>query len=207
MRPTIILSKPDVMIAKCSERDVTPMWSAPDTMETARLIGERIRPEHLEEFYRLHRDPRVMKTLSVDGEPLPDEQSQQSLQRQIDRWEHEGLGLWIWHDREDGHFVGRGGLQRDPETGIELGYAVMADDWGKGYATEIGAASLRVGFEDLGLTEIVCFTLPVNIASQRVMQKLGFVYEHDFVHAGLPHVFYRLTAEQWRAAQGDPASA
>jgi RimJ/RimL family protein N-acetyltransferase len=183
------------------------MRPAPDTVQTDRLIGERIRPEHLEELYRLHRDPRVMKTLSVDGNPLSDEQSQQLLQRQLGRWEREGLGLWVWHDREDGHFVGRGGLQRDPESGVELAYAVMADDWGKGYATELGAASLQVGFEDLGLPEIVCFTLPVNIGSQRVMQKLGFVYERDFVHAGLPHVFYRLTAEQWRASQGQRAGA
>lgn len=169
----------------------------PETVQTARLIGTRIRPEHLDDLYQLYRDPRVMKTLSVDGLPFPDEQTQQSLRRQLDRWEHEGLGLWAWHDREDGHFVGRGGLQRDEETGIELAYAVVADDWRKGFAAEIGAASLEIGFAQLGLAEIVCFTLPTNIASRRTMEKLGFVYERDFVHAGLPHVFYRLTAERW----------
>jgi ribosomal-protein-alanine N-acetyltransferase len=179
---------------------------APDTVQTARLIGERIRPDHLEDFYRLQRDPRVMKTLSVDGNPLSDEQSRQVLQRQIDRWERNGLGLWVWHDREDGHFVGRGGLQHDAEVGVELAYAVMADDWGKGYATEIGEASLRIGFTQIQLPEIVCFTLPINIGSQRVMQKLGFVYERDFVHAGLPHVFYRLTAEQWGAGREEARS-
>jgi RimJ/RimL family protein N-acetyltransferase len=52
-----------------------------------------------------------------------------------------------------------------------------------------------VAFEDLGLIDVVCFTLPANRASRRVMEKAGFEYERDVVHAGSPHVLYRITAK------------
>jgi [ribosomal protein S5]-alanine N-acetyltransferase len=179
---------------------------APDILETARLVGARIRPDHLDDIYRLHRDPRVMKTLSADGLPLPDERTRQGLERQVAHWAREGFGLYVWRARDDGRFVGRAGLQRHTDTEVELAYATMADEWGKGFATEASAAILGVGFERLTLPDIVCFTLTTNLASQRVMQKLGFVYERDIVHAGLPHVFYRLTAEAWGTGMGRAAS-
>jgi ribosomal-protein-alanine N-acetyltransferase len=86
---------------------------------------------------------------------------------------------------------------------IELGYALLPEFWGKGLATEMAKATVAVGFEQLALPELVCFTLVTNEASQRVMEKAGFRYERDFVHVGLPHMFYRLTAAQWKEAMGE----
>ncbi len=57
------------------------------------------------------------------------------------------------------------------------------------------------------MTEVVCFTLTTNRASQRVMEKAGFEYERDIVHAGLPHVFYRITASGWKGRGGDLRSS
>jgi RimJ/RimL family protein N-acetyltransferase len=54
---------------------------------------------------------------------------------------------------------------------------------------------------------VVCFTLTTNRASQRVMEKAGFEYERDIVHAGLPHVFYRITASGWKGRGGDLRSS
>jgi len=64
----------------------------------------------------------------------------------------------------------------------------------RGFATEIAAASVDVGFGHLGFRDIVSWTLPTNLASRRVMEKLGFRHERDFEFAGLPHRFYRLVA-------------
>jgi ribosomal-protein-alanine N-acetyltransferase len=80
---------------------------------------------------------------------------------------------------------------------VGLAYAVVSSRFGQGYATEMAAASLDVGFNSLGFSEIDSWTLPVNRASQRVMEKLGFRYSHDFEFAGLPHRYYRLTADDW----------
>jgi RimJ/RimL family protein N-acetyltransferase len=75
---------------------------------------------------------------------------------------------------------------------VEVGWFFASEVWGRGYATEIGREALRVGFEVLELDEVVAFTTPANGASRAVMAKLGMTYERDIVHAGLPHVLYRL---------------
>ena len=77
---------------------------------------------------------------------------------------------------------------------VEVGWTVAPDRWGEGLATELGAASIAQAFGELGLADVVAFTLHDNVASRRVMDKLGFVYERDIVHAALPHVFYRLAS-------------
>ncbi len=83
---------------------------------------------------------------------------------------------------------------------IMLLYALMPQYWGKGRATEMSRAILDEDFERIGIPNVVAFTLPTNQASRRVMEKLGFQYERDFIHAALPHVLYRLSVEQWRKA-------
>lgn len=178
---------------------------------TDRLTGERLRAEHLEDLCRLHRDPRVMATLSADG-TVPrdvDSQTEKALARNLEHWERHGFGLWLFRDKQDGRFVGRGGLRRitlDEREEVELAYALGSEFWGRGLATEIALASVAIGFERLDLDDLVCFTLTTNLASQRVMQKAGFRYERDMVHVGLRHVLYRLRAVEWRnGAQNQPA--
>ena len=61
---------------------------------------------------------------------------------------------------------------------------------------------MAVGFERLGLDDVVAFTLPTNRGSWRVMEKTGFEYERDVVHAGLPHVLYRITTSEWKRDAG-----
>ena len=74
---------------------------------------------------------------------------------------------------------------------VELGYRVAAARWGQGISTEMAEALVGVAREPLGLEEIVAFTLPYNVASRRVMEKVGFRYERDIEWAALAHVLYR----------------
>jgi RimJ/RimL family protein N-acetyltransferase len=113
----------------------------------------------------------------------------------LDHWQQVGFGLWMWFSKTDGRFVGRGGVRPifvEGHDEIEIAYALMPEFWNQGLATEIAAASVKVAFDELGLAELVCFTLPTNIASRRVMEKCGFALERDIVWKDLPHVFYRL---------------
>jgi ribosomal-protein-alanine N-acetyltransferase len=171
-----------------------------EAFRTERLIAERLRDEHFDELRRMHRDPRVTATLGPPGAPdglLSDEETRQFLRRHLDHWNRYGYGLWAFRDRTDGRFVGRAGLYNTHVGGndeVELAYALMAEYWNRGLATEMAGAILSVAFERLGIEELVCFTLTTNRASQRVMEKAGFEYERDVVHAGQPHVLYRVTA-------------
>jgi RimJ/RimL family protein N-acetyltransferase len=139
---------------------------------TPRLRGERIGPEHQD----------ALDALVPWAE---------SAAEHADRWEREGFGYWVFYDGQTGAAVGRGGLGSS-EFGVEVGWAVGPDQRGRGYATEIGAAAIGVAFDLMGLTSVVAYTEPDNDASRRVMDKLGFEYEREVEHAGLPHVLYRL---------------
>jgi [ribosomal protein S5]-alanine N-acetyltransferase len=168
---------------------------APEHFTTARLIAHRIALHHRDDIHRLHSDPRVMKTLSADGKIMSPEATDRHLQRCVDHWQQHDFGLWVFCERADGQFVGRGGLmsyQVDGADVVGLAYAVLADYWGQGLATEMAAASLRIGFEQLGCAAIASWTLPINKASQRVMERLGMRYQRDITFAGLPHLLYRL---------------
>ena len=172
---------------------------------TARMVAEAITPSHFPNIHRLHTDPLVMKTLSADGKPLSEEATKQSIRQAETHWREQGFGLWVFHRKSDDEFIGRGGLkvyEIDGNEVIGLAYAVMSGFWNRGFATEVAAASLDVGFGQLGFSEIGSWTLPVNRASQRVMEKLGFKYERDFEFAGLPHRFYRLATGDWKAYHG-----
>jgi ribosomal-protein-alanine N-acetyltransferase len=165
---------------------------APAVIETPRLRGERIGPEHQSALAALHGDPRVGATLGGTETP---EQVAAGIDRFRRKWAEQGFGYWLFRERSTGEPVGRGGLGRAHVAGrdeVELGWAVISERWGQGYGTEIGAAAIEVAFGPLGLAEVVAFTLPDNLASQRVMEKLGFSYEREIVWADLPHVLYRL---------------
>jgi [ribosomal protein S5]-alanine N-acetyltransferase len=175
-----------------------------DTFTTARLIAMRRSAVDYDDLRRLHQDPQAMATLSADGRPLTAEQTRASLRSSLEHWERHGFGVWTFRGRADGAFVGYCGLRRgvvDGRDEVELLYALLPAYWGRGLATEMAAATLEVGFRHLGLAEVISYTLTTNHASRRVMEKAGFSYEREFVHVGLPHVLYRLIADEWRAKQ------
>lgn len=168
---------------------------------TERLVASRIEARHFDDICRLHSDRRVMQTLSADGEPLSDENTRASIAAAESRWEKHGFGFWALHSRIDGQFVGRAGLKRytlDDLGGRQemgLAYAVMSEFWNRGYATEMACHIVRIGFDVLGLSNIASWTLPQNTTSQRVLEKLGFRHETDFIFAGLAHRFFNLRPE------------
>jgi RimJ/RimL family protein N-acetyltransferase len=178
------------------------MISSIDTFGTERLTAERLRPEHLCDYVRLFQDVRVMATLSPDGKPLPAQEVARWLQLSLDQWDRHHCGFWAIRTKEGNRFVGRAGLKNVDMLGkneVELAYALLPEFWGQGLATEISTAILELAFKTIGLAEVVCFTLTTNLASQRVMEKVGFQFERAGMHADLPHVFYRLTSAQFSA--------
>lgn len=166
-----------------------------DSFRTRRMSAVRLRADHFEELCGLYADERVMATLG--GVRTPDA-TRIFLEAVIQHWEDHAFGFWIFHDTVSGELVGRGELRRLEIEGtreVEVAYAVVADRWGQEFATEMAEAAVDVALRILKLTSVVAFTLPSNKASRRVMEKIGFSYEREFVYADLPHVLYRLTAE------------
>lgn len=168
-----------------------------ERVETPRLLCERLRIEHLPEISPLLCDPRVSEWLWPHGPPT--EQDLVDGTRQKERhWARFGFGLWVLRDKQTEEAVGWGGLQWTYVAEldeVEVAWAITPERWRQGLATELAEASIASAFGALGLREIIAFTLPHNVASRRVMEKSGFVYERDIVHALLPHVLYRRRAD------------
>jgi ribosomal-protein-alanine N-acetyltransferase len=168
-------------------------------IETARLLLTRIVSNDFDDLHVLHANARVMATL---GGVRSLQESRRVLDALMAHWEQHGFGYWMARELASGRFVGRGGLRRvelEDRLEVEVGYACMPAFWGHGLATELARESARVAFEQLAVAELVCFTLPTNLASRRVMEKVGFRHVGDTIWAERPHVLYRLSSAEWRA--------
>ena len=110
--------------------------------------------------------------------------------KKVAHWVAHGFGMSLAFS--EGRCVGRSVVQHSLVDGrgeVEIGWAVARDMWGRGIATDLGRHALGAA-TDAGVERIVAFTRTDNVASRRVMEKLGLAYERDFVHAGLAHVLY-----------------
>jgi RimJ/RimL family protein N-acetyltransferase len=145
-------------------------------LETERLRLRPLRPDDLDCLARWNADPRWYRFLS--GEPMTREQAEATVARYLAHWDRHGFGQWIAEDRQTGEPVGRIGLtfHRAWPSDPEVGWALDPTRWGSGLATEGGGAALRYGFDVLGFPRIVSITTEENLASRRVMEKLGLRY-------------------------------
>jgi len=173
------------------------------SLQTPRLLLRPWLPADLEPFARLNADPRVMEHLPG---ALSREQSDALAGRIAAHFTERGFGLWALEVPGVARFVGFVGLSVPRfETAftpcVEVGWRLAAEHWGRGYATEAARAALAFGFDGLGLTEIVSFTVPANLRSRAVMERIGMTRDpgEDFEHPSLPpshplrrHVLYRL---------------
>ena len=169
-----------------------------EELERGPLRFERIRVAHARELEPLSLDPRVWRTLQDPREPPPTSRDVwRNAERKDAHWELHGFGQWLLREHKDGLVVGRGGLQYTEATGfreVEIGWAVLPERWGRGYATELAVAAIEAAFSGLGLASVIAYTQLHNHASRRVMEKAGFHYESDLLYEELAHVVYRLHA-------------
>ena len=162
-----------------------------ELIETKRLKGEKINQSHWKLWLELGVNLKVMATL---GGIWSDQQAQVKMNWNGEQWKQYGHGQWMFFEKNTGLFVGRGGIRRvlvKSQEEVELGYVLMSEYWGKELAVEIGEKALSIAFDQFHYSSVVGYALVENQPSQRVMQKLGFIFEDNLVKAGKPHVLYR----------------
>lgn len=138
----------------------------------------------------LDSDPEVMRYVgSPAGVKAPEETLERVRQRIAA--DHGGLGFWRVEDRADATFFGLGALIRMP-TGadVELAYRLARRAWGRGIASEAGAALVDYAFRTLDLPRVVAVTYPENQPSQRVLDRLGFSRQGEIDYKGVRATFY-----------------
>ena len=180
-------------------------------LRTERLVLREWRDADLDPLARLNGDPAVMEHFPA---PMTFEESRHLVATVRRRWHQDGVGWWALELLATGEFIGFVGLARPRfeapfMPAVEVGWRIAREHWGNGYAPEGARAALRYGFEELALDQIVSFTVPANVSSRRVMEKIGMQHDPtgDFEHPALepgdrlrPHVLYRLAAVRWRAS-------
>lgn len=162
-------------------------------IETARLHLRAFTPNDLDDLCRIFGDPEVMRYIS-GGKPRPREETEKGLLRTIEGWKKRGFGLWALTQKEHERVIGYCGLMPlEDTTEIEVAYGLAKSEWGRGFASEAAHASLRFGFEELKLERIVAVVNPENLASKRVLEKLGMVHTKNGHYYGAELMYYEMS--------------
>ncbi|HEX4214790.1 MAG TPA: GNAT family N-acetyltransferase [Candidatus Dormibacteraeota bacterium] len=179
---------------------------APAELETDRLRLRPWRAGDLPAFTRIRRDADVARYLG-DGEPPSEAACECYLEDRMRRWLEHGVDAWAVELKETGQLAGWVGLtvpERRPGSCLEIGWVLGRGHWGRGLATEAARECLRCGFDDLHEPAIGARHHIDNVASARVMGRLGMTVTGDEVDRGRRYRVcgHQITSEQWRRSPG-----
>ena len=144
-------------------------------MTSQRLTYRPVSPALLDEFHRLVQDEHVRRFL-MDGTLFPREWSVARAQDSECLFERRGVGIWLTFERQTGCLVGFCGFLELPsaQTEPQLVYALFERFTGAGYATEMAAAAVEHARRQPAFERIIASVDEENVASKRVLEKLGF---------------------------------
>lgn len=155
------------------------------TIITSRLVLRPLTEADIDPLHRIFGEEGMLRYFPVTAPPARERIARMVL-GQREHWEQHGYGLWAVTSHGTGELMGRSGLQYLPETSeTEIDFVLGKRFWGQGFATEAGRAGLRYGFEEFGLECIVGIVHPGNLASQRVLEKLGMQRESRAQYFGM----------------------
>lgn len=168
------------------------------TLETDRLLLRPLREHDLDAYTAMMQTPEVRASLHLP-EGYGREEAWQQMAAFAGQWVLRNHGQWALEEKSTGTFVGRAGPhrpEREDWPGIEIGWSLHPEHWGRGYATEAGRAAIDWVFANHDVDELFSLILHANTASQGVAKRLGFTLDHDRVlkaFPSAPHGVWKLT--------------
>jgi RimJ/RimL family protein N-acetyltransferase len=173
-------------------------------IETERLVLRQWRSTDYEPFALINADFRVMEYFP---KLLTLEETMVCIERIVKHINDHGFGLFACELKSTGKFLGFVGLSiptfEAPFTPcVEIGWRLAYQYWGNGYATEAAKAVLKFGFETVRLNEILSWTVPKNMKSRKIMEKIGMKqdetagFNHPRIALDNPlsfHILYRIS--------------
>ena len=163
--------------------------------ETERLYVRHYTKADADNFYRLNGDPVVMQYIR---EPKSRAACDLFLLQTIEYYQQKPqMGRWAMLTKKDDLFVGSFAvIPVENSPNIQLGYALLPEQWGKGYATESTIGGIQYAFEKMGLDKIYAITQIPNIASQKVLLKCGFTQLPNIIENGKELCYFELAKSQ-----------
>lgn len=170
-------------------------------LETGRLILRPIRPEDFEGWAAFMADPEQARFI---GGPQPRAAAFRGFLTMAGAWAMQGFSMFSVVEKASGRWVGRlGPWQPEGWPGTEVGWGILREFEGRGYATEGATAAIDWAFGTLGWTEVIHCIDPENVASQGVARRLG---SRPLRRTNLPPPFedavvdvWGQTRDEWRA--------
>lgn len=174
-------------------------------IETKNLILREIRESDLEGMFQLDSNKEVHKHLG--NKPITTKQQAEEMIASIRlQYEERGIGRFAAIEKSSGSFIGWSGLRLNQgekeivngfDKFIDIGYRFIPDFWGKGYATESSFATLEYGFKEMNYDVIYGAAEIANIASNKVLQKIGLQFSNKFMYEGIKCNWYQLKKENY----------
>ena len=165
--------------------------------ETDRLILRELVASDAEGLFAIDSDPDVHRYLG--NNPVKSmEQIKDVIQFIRNQYVENGIGRWAMIEKTTHNFVGWAGLKliKEPTNHhcnyYDLGYRLHKNYWGKGFATEAAKASVDYGINQLNLKDIYGIADVNNVASKKVLEKVGLKFIETFNLEGTPHSWFHL---------------
>lgn len=147
-------------------------------IETKRTILRKFVEDDIEAVYEFNSNKEVQK---FTGDELITSLAQaRVLITQVSQKDYDdyGYGRWALYYKPDRKVIGFAGLKYLPEIGeTDIGFRFLPAYWGKGLATEVSVEIIKYGFDTLGLDKIIGIAMPENIASCKVLKKIGLTFD------------------------------
>jgi RimJ/RimL family protein N-acetyltransferase len=163
--------------------------AAVPTVETERLVLREWRDEDLDGYHAMQNDPEVYRFLG--NEPIGRSDAWRHMAMIAGHWALRGFGMWAVIEKDSAAFAGRvGPWQPEGWPGLEVGWTLAREHWGKGYATEAARAAVGFAFEQLGAERVISLIDGANERSLKVSERLGQRFERDWELDGKPIGIY-----------------
>lgn len=170
-------------------------------IETPRLLLRPLIEADIPGLYELDSDPAVHQYLG--NKPVKTIQESEAILKHVQKqYLENGIGRWAVIDKATQDFIGWAGLKyekntRTGENYYDLGYRLRQKYWGKGIASEAAMEFLKYGFNELNLNKICAAAHTENIASNKILQKIGFQFIEYFDYDGMVCCWYKMAKEDW----------
>lgn len=164
-------------------------------LETERLVLREMTEADFPALCKILQDEEVMYAYE---HAFDDGEARDWLNRQLERYEKFGFGLWAVVLKETNEMIGQCGLTMQECMGeqvLEIGYLFQKAFWHKGYAIESARACKEYAFTVLGAERVYSIIRDTNIPSQKVAEKNGMirdgVFTKHYYGVDMPHFVYR----------------
>ncbi len=144
-------------------------------IETSRLFLREFDLSDARKMFELNSDKEVIKYTGDDHFSSVSEAL--DFIKNYDHYKIHGFGRWAVILKENNKFIGWNGLKLNEDNDIDIGFRFFRKYWGRGYATESAKAVLDYGLNVLKIDIIVGRVVPDNVASVRILEKLGMKFK------------------------------